>query len=157
MPKWVVFGVIKSLHDLFTVLWVGGILTTLIIFLPVLRKTLGKQESLGKITHAYQNRLRIIAVISIIGLWITGALLARQSPSYSGFLQFSTPYSVAISVKHILVFLMIIISVVRGFLLGGKGKVDMPEKSKAALILLILNGILGIGVILLSGISAAMG
>ena len=156
MPNLVIFGVIKSLHDIFTALWIGGIWVTLIIFLPTLRKTLVRDETSLQINRAYQNRLRIAAVISMVGLWITGLLLGRQSPGFSGLFQFSTTYSVLISVKHIFTLIMILIAVWRGFLSIGKQMTAGSTREKARFALLLLNSLLGLGVLFLSGISAAM-
>jgi uncharacterized membrane protein len=156
MPNLVIFGVIKSLHDIFTALWIGGIWVTLIIFLPTLRKTLGRDEKSLQINRAYQNRLRIAAVISMVGLWITGLLLGRQSPGFSGLFQFSTTYSVLISVKHIFTLIMILIAVWRGFLSNGRQMTAGSTREKGRFALLLLNSLLGLGVLFLSGISAAM-
>ena len=156
MPNLVIFGVIKSLHDFFTALWIGGIWVTLIIFLPALRKTLGRDETSIQINQAYRNRLRIVAVSSMIVLWITGLLLGRQSPGYSGLFQFSTTYTILISVKHILTFIMILIAVWRGFLSGGRQMTVGSAREKSGFALLLLNSLLGLGVLFLSGISAAL-
>lgn len=157
MPNVFVFGLIKSLHDLFTVVWIGGIWLTLIIFLPVLRKTNERHEALTEISWAYQKRLRITAVFSMIGLWITGLLLGRQSPGFSGIFQFTTMYSALISVKHILTIIMILLAVVRGFLSGAKRTATETSRGKFGLIMLQVNSLLGLAVLFLSGISAAMG
>lgn len=157
MPNVLIFGVVKSLHDLFTVLWIGGIWLTLIIFLPALQKTLGGQAALKQVARAHQDRLRIAAVISIIGLWITGLLLGRQSPGYSGLFQFSTPYSALISVKHLLTLIMILLAVVRGFIFYPTRMAGSGSRDKFGLVLLAVNGLLGLAVLFLSGISAALG
>jgi uncharacterized membrane protein len=160
MQNMIIFGLIKSLHDLFTVLWVGGILTTAISFMPAIQRSKGKasSEALSDLLGNYSHRLRNIAVVSIIGLWITGLLLTRQSSaSGGGFMRFSTPYEVLISVKHLLVFIMVIIAVVRGFFVGGNIFSFTPSQKKLSMALLLLNVILGVAVIFISGISAALG
>lgn len=157
MPSPIVFGIIKSLHDLFTVLWVGGIFITLLVLMPTLKSLFAGNDAALKINTAYQTRLRVIAVISIVGLWVTGLLLGRQSQAYSGFLQFNSLYSALISIKHISVFLMVVVAAIRGFVFGKPETWTKPKKVKAAMGLLMLNGIFGLVVLFLSGISAALG
>lgn len=159
MEKLVVFGVIKSLHDLFTALWVGGILTTAISLMPAIRKSGVKPmpAALGALNERYQRRLRIFALVSIIGLWITGILLGRQSAGFTGLFRFTTPYEMMISIKHLLIFVMVTVAVVRGFVLGGQFDTFSPSKKKLSAGLLMFNSVLGIAVIFLSGFSAALG
>ena len=159
MEKFVVFGVIKSLHDLFTALWIGGILTTAISLMPAIRKSGVKPmpAALGALNERYQRRLRIVALVSVLGLWITGILLGRQAAGFTGMFQFTTPYGILISVKHLLIFVMVIVAVVRGFVLGGQFDTFSPSKKKLSAGLLMLNSVLGVTVIFLSGISAAIG
>ncbi len=157
MEKIIMFGVIKSLHDLFTALWIGGLLTTAISFMPVLKKNDGKSPESKSILIGYQRRLRIVFLISVIGLWITGILLGKRCEVYEGFMSFSSTYSSLVSIKHLIIFAMIVVAVFRGFVLGGKIEEFQPKQKKIYAILLLLNTILGIAVVVLSGISAAFG
>jgi putative copper export protein len=156
MQKFAIFGIIRSLHNLFTAFWVGGMLTTAISFMPVYKK-FGKQSDVAKsILIKYQEKLRIVAVISIIVLWITGVLMGKQSPQYASFMSFGSQYETLVSVKHMLIFVMIIIAIYRGFVLGAKIKEFTPKKMKAYGVLLMVNTLLGIAVLFLSSISAAI-
>ena len=157
MQKFIVFGMIKSLYDLFTALWVGGILTTAISLLPAVRKSGLKPAVFNSLNEQYQRRLRVVALVSIVGLWITGILLGRQSAAFSGFMNFATTYETLISVKHLLIIAMVGIAVVRGFILGrNTSSATLPQR-KLSMGLLLINSILGVVVIFLSGISATLG
>jgi len=157
MPKILVFGIVKSLHDLFTALWVGGILTTAIAFMPTLRKSGLNSSHVNPLMKKYQNHLRVIALISIIGLWLTGILLGNRAPAYNGFFDFSTTYALLISIKHSVILIMVIVAIIRGFVLGRRILDFSPAQKKGYMILLLINSVLGIIVLFLSGISAAMG
>jgi len=156
MSQTVVFGLFKSFHDLFTALWVGGILTTAISFMPAYKKVGAQSKQFNPLLEKYQNRLRVVAVISIVGLWITGLFLGRRSPEFAGFMDFSTPYALLISIKHLIILAMIFVAVFRGFILGRKIQSFTSSQMKSYMALLIVNSILGIIVLFLSGISAAL-
>ncbi|MDY6846116.1 MAG: hypothetical protein SVP52_03150 [Chloroflexota bacterium] len=38
MPKLIVFGLVRSLHNVFTAMWIGGLLTTAFAFMPVFKE-----------------------------------------------------------------------------------------------------------------------
>lgn len=156
MPKYLIFGIIKSLHDLFTALWIGGLLTTALTFMPAFMNKGNKTQKDKTIVVRYQNRLRITVLISIIGLWITGMLLGRQNPAYGGFMSFATTYETLISIKHLLIFAMIIVAIIRGFILGPKFEQFKPQQKNVYADLLFLNALLGVAVLFVSGISAVI-
>ncbi|MDY6846117.1 MAG: CopD family protein [Chloroflexota bacterium] len=106
---------------------------------------------------SYQKRLGTIALISIIGLWITGLLLGNQSPAYSGFMNFSNTYNILISVKHLLIFVMILVAIYRRFVLGKNIQSFDARQQNIYGVLLMVNALLGVIVLFLSGISSAMG
>lgn len=157
MQKQLIFGTIKSLHDLFTALWIGGLLTTAITFMPALKRLSENPIMTRKMMKIYHHRLRTIALISIVGLWITGLLLTRQSPASAGFLNFSTRYHVLLSTKHLTIFGMVMIALYRGFILGRKIEKFSEKEQKIYSILLFVNTFLGVIVVFLSGISAVFG
>jgi len=153
MPRQVVFALVTFFHDLFTVIWIGGLLTMGVILLPSVRKVLGKGEQTKALMDSIQRRLRILVVISIVGLLITGALLSRRAPAFQGLFRFGNPYSLVLGIKHALTLAMIVIAIVRGF---GFRRAKAPRQEKAKAALLLLNVAFGILVLLLSGFSAAL-
>ena len=156
MQKVLMFGLMNSFHQIFTVFWIGGLLTTAISLMPVIKNSGLKRDDINKILKKYQSRLRIIVMISVVVLWITGFLLAKQSGTGFGFLSFSMPYHTLISIKHIIVIVMTVIAVFRGFILGRKVENFTPGQQKTYGILLFANAFLGIVVLILSGFSAAL-
>jgi putative copper export protein len=157
MPKPLIFGTIRALHDLFTAFWIGGLLTTAIAFMPAMKRSSETPGSLKTMLKSYHRHLRVVAVVSMIGLWITGLLLSRQSSTHAGFLNFSDTYNVLLSIKHLLVFVMVGIGLFRGFVFGKKIEHFTPKDQKVYAVLLLINTILGVTVLFLSGISAVMG
>jgi len=157
MQQQLVFGIINALHDLFTAFWIGGLLTSGFAFMPAVKGASDKPGSMKKLMQIYQNKLRVVAIVSIVGLWITGMLMGRQSPAYAGFLNFSTTYNILLSLKHLIIFVMIAIAVYRGFILGRKIESFNPKQQKLYAALLLINLVLGIVVVFLSGMGSVLG
>ena len=156
MPKQIVFGIVRAFHDLFTAMWIGGLLTTALSFMPVFKKFMKKINGLVELLEAYQKKLANFVFISIAGLWITGLLLSKQSPAYSGFMNFSSTSNALLSIKHILIFIMIILALYRRFVLGRKLKSFSENQQKIYGLLLMVNALLGVVVLFLSGIGASL-
>lgn len=157
MPKPIIFGIIRSLHELFTAMWIGGILTMAVSFMPIFKKSKSKVKGLVEFLEPFQKRLGSVALISILGLWITGILLGRQSQAYSGFMSFATTYDVLLSIKHLLIFVMVLVAIYRRYVLGRKLRDFDSREQRLYGILLMVNAFFGISVVILSGISAAIG
>jgi putative copper export protein len=157
MPsKQIVFALVTFLHDLFTVIWIGGLITLGITVLPSVRAVLGKGPEAKTLMSAIQKRLTPAIYVSIVGLIVTGVLLARRAPAFHGFFGFGSPYATVLSLKHVLVVLMVGIALVRSLVLGRKDAPPSPRREKLKAGLLLVNMVLGVGVLLLSGFSAAL-
>lgn len=160
MPaRQIVFAVMTFLHDLFTVVWIGGLITLGITVLPSARKVLGMGPQTKQLMDAIQKRLSVLVYVSIVVLIVTGLLLSNQSAAFQGLFRFNNPYAIVLSLKHILVLGMVAVAVLRSVALArrvgppGPGQ-EKQEKLKMAL--LFLNIAMGILVLLLSGFSAAL-
>ena len=153
MPKLVVFAVVTFLHDLFTAVWVGGLIALGLVVMPSARKVLGMGPQTKKLMEAIQKRMSVLVYVSIVGLLLTGVLLSRRSPAFQGLLQFGNTYSIVLAFKHILVLLMIAVTLLRSLALR-RASGPTQERLKAGL--LFLNIALGILVLILSGFSAAL-
>jgi uncharacterized membrane protein len=156
MPKQVVFALVTFLHDLFTVVWVGGMITLALVVLPSARKVLGMGPETRKLMDAIQKRLRVFVYVSIVGLLLTGFLLSRRSAVFQGLFHFGNAYSAVLGVKHVLTVLMIGVAVGRSRILGETGKPPDAARGKLKAGLLLLNVVLGVAVLVLSGFSAAL-
>lgn len=138
-------------HDLFTVIWMGGLIVTVISFMPAVKKALGSGPQVKQVMLAYQRRQSVWVYISIAGLILTGLMLSKQNPDFVHLFTFGNSYSAALSVKHILVIIMIGITLVRSLVFGrGQGPAN-PKMERLNIILLLVNAVLAVAVLFLSG------
>lgn len=152
----VAFVLVKFLHDLFTAIWIGGLITLGITILPAIKKQKlqGLQNKL--LLDSIQKRLNILVFASIVGLWLTGMLLANRSTSFQSFLNTSNTYSAALAAKHILVIIMTALAVFRSLTIVRFKKLEGKNAEKVGTVIILCNIMLGIAVLLLSGYTAAL-
>ena len=141
-------------HDLFTVIWVGGLFSLALVVMPAMRQQLGQGPEMKKVVTGIQSRLSKFVYLSMVGLMITGMLKARSSDVFLGLFHFGNPYSVVMSLKHIFVVLMVVITLTRSLFVN---KNPNPKNQKISAIMLVGNLFIGILVLLLSGFSVAFG
>jgi len=152
----VMFGLVIFFHDFFTVVWLGGLTMMVLTMLPTIRETIGKTPQAQELMNTVVRRHRVWVYVSIIGLFISGMLMAKVDPNYTGFMHFDTIYAQINSVKHILVFIMIFIAVFRSTVFGKKQATPNPKKNKMSMLLIVINFILGVLVLLLSAFMVAL-
>lgn len=97
------------LHMLATVIWIGGLVSLVIIVLPAAYRTLDP-TSYAQLLGQIQRRLDPMAWLSLVILLATGLFQLSASPNYEGFLNFSNRWAISILIKHILFLGMISIS-----------------------------------------------
>jgi len=151
-----VFALVTFLHDLFTAVWIGGLITLGVTVLPSARKVLGMGPQTKKLMDTIQRRLSVLVYVSIVGLVLTGLLLSNRPPAFQGLFRFSNAYSTVLSLKHVLVLAMIAVTLIRSLALGRRRGPSTPSQEKLSAGLLFLNIALGVVVLLLSGFSAAL-
>lgn len=164
MPaKLIIFSIITFLHDLGTVIWIGGLITLGVFVFPAVKKKLKSPESIKQIIHAVQKRFRIPMVMSIVVLTVSGILMSRRNPQVTGAFAFDNPYVTVLSIKHIFVIGMVILAVIRTIITSRKpvppdtGSTEMrAKKGGVEKILLVLNILFGIAVLFLSGMNSTM-
>ncbi len=157
MPvKQIVFALVTFLHDLFTVVWVGGLITLGLTVLPSARQVLGQGSQMKKLMDTIQKRLSVLVYVSIVGLVLTGLLLSNRSPAFQGIFRFGNAYSAVLTLKHVLVLVMVAVALVRSLVLGRRSGPSTPSQKRMSAGLLFLNIALGVAVLLLSGFSAAL-
>jgi putative copper export protein len=158
MPsKQIVFAIVTFLHDLFTAVWIGGLITLGITVLPSAKKVLGMGPQTKKLMDAIQKRLSVLVYVSIVGLVLTGFLQANRNPAFQGLFSFGNPYSTVLTLKHILVLAMVAVALFRSMVLGRRSGPSTPAQEKLKAGLLFLNIVLGVAILLLSGFSVALG
>jgi putative copper export protein len=154
-PQQIVFALITFLHDLFTAAWIGSLLTLSLSVLPAARKTLGAQDA-QRLLGAIQRRLSVIATVSIAGLAVTGLLMSRRAPGFTGLFTFGTPYAAALSLKHLAMAGMIAVTLARSVLLP-RLRQPQPDRARWSMGLLLANMSLGVFVLLITGFVVALG
>ena len=157
MQNQIVFAIVTFLHDLFTATWIGGLITLVLTVLPSARQVLGKGPQMKKLLDGIQKRLSVLVYVSIVGLILTGMLQANRNPAFEGLFHFGNAYSTALSLKHLVVVFMIGIALFRSLVLGRRREAPAPSHEKLNMGLLLLNMVLGIVVLLLTGLSVAYG
>ena len=156
MPQQTVFAIVIFLHDLFTAVWIGGLITLGVTVLPSVKKVLGMGPQTKQLMDTIQKRLSVLVYVSIVGLLLTGLLQANRSPDFLGLFSFGNTYSMVLSLKHILVLAMIAVTLIRSLVLGRRSGPPAPSQEKLKVGLLFLNIALGIGVLLLSGFASSL-
>ncbi len=150
------FVLVRFLHDLFTAVWIGGLIVLGFAVLPSIRKHKQLGIQVKSISDSIQKRLNIVVLVSIIGLWLTGFLLANRADAFAGFLNTSNVYSMVLAAKHALVILMTAIATFRTVAIVRSKKSKNDNSEKLGAILLVMNIVLGIIVLFLSAYSAAL-
>lgn len=152
----VVIVIVRFLHNLFTAVWIGGLLLITLTLFPALKKTLGHSAETEKIMDAVMRKQGKLVILAIIVLTVTGVLLARSSGNVTGLMRFDSQYASLLSLKHILMIVMAVLAFLRLF--GFRGLASQPNKDrkKLSLLLLHINTLIGVAVLLLSAMTAAM-
>jgi putative copper export protein len=142
-------NVMRFLHNLFTALWIGGMLLMAAVILPGIRKNPKISEPL-MVINGIQDRIKPFALVSMAGLALTGLLLGKSSKSFTSLMDFGTPYMTAVSIKHILIVVMVILAFVR-LSINKRVKVEKKmELQKASAGILALNALFGVVILFLS-------
>lgn len=97
------------LHMIFTVLWVG-VLAALKIFLHPFIRGSSSENNHALLRLKLLQRSNPAVLFSLAVLAATGLLQMSAHPSYQGFLDINSRWSLAILVKHILFLIMAVIS-----------------------------------------------
>lgn len=152
----IMLGLAGFLHNVFTVVWVGGVIMIALTLLPAARQAIGNGPQLRALMNAVLQRQRVWVYISIAGLFITGLIQARAEAAFEGLFRFDTAYAGLTSVKHLLTFAMVAIALFRSLVLGRRGSAATTEQSRRSVQLIYINAVLGVLILLLSGFMAAV-
>jgi len=149
----IIFALVTFLHDLFTAVWIGGLITLGLTVMPSVKKVLGKGPQTKQLMDTIQKRHSVWVYVSLVGLVLTGLFQANRAPAFQGLFSFGNAYSTVLTIKHILVLAMIAIALYRSLALGST---STPAEEKLKVRLLVLNIIFGISILLFSGFTAAL-
>jgi len=151
-----VLGLSTFIHNLLTVVWVGGLIMIVITIIPSAQDVFGTGPQTRDLMMAINKRHKLWVYISIFGLFVTGMIQARVEPNFKGLLSFDSLYSSLTTIKHLMTFLMIAIALYRSQIMGKKLSTPDKKLMKQSFQLIIINAVLGVGVLLLSGLMAAL-
>jgi uncharacterized membrane protein len=166
-------AIVLFVHNLFTALWIGGMIVIAVGVAPAARRTLDGQPAVFRLLGALQARLRWFVYAGIVVLPATGIMLARRNPGFEGFFAWGDTYSIALSLKHGVVIAMVVVALVRSLALagprpaapapagrdgaGGAGVgrlTPTARRARLSMSLLLLNIALGCVVLFLSAVTA---
>lgn len=168
--NYAILAVSNWLHLLATVVWIGGIVLILMVVLPGAKEAL-EQPVVGKLMEAITKRFTPLANTSIVVIVLTGLALAFFDKNLLGSGKFSSTWSLVVIGKHLIVAPMIVIHFYRSLVLSpkikrlsveqagsyaGKLSPNLPKLQRLSLNLIWVNLSLGILVLLLSGMAAAI-
>jgi len=155
MQSFMLIGLVQFLHDLFTAIWIGGLVTMAVAVLPSLRKVLGMNPQTKMLSETIMSRLSKLVMLSMVGLLLTGIMMSNRSPLFEGFFAVTNEYSMILTIKHILIAVMVVLSLLRSQGLSRMG-LDPKKETKISMVILILNLIVGISVLFMSGLLSAL-
>ncbi|MBG0788766.1 MAG: CopD family protein [Anaerolineaceae bacterium] len=156
MPNLIVPTLVRSFHNIFSSIWVGGMLAIVISVLPTIRKEIKNPDTQGQVIDGILVRQSRWIYLGIIVLFASGVLMTRLSGQASGLFNFTTPYSTVLSIKHILVILMTLIAIIRSTLFREAASSKNKGKKKTSMALLLVNTVIGLAVLILSSINAIL-
>ena len=142
--------IISVLHEIFNIIWIGGMSIMLLAILPALKISLPDKKLRKPVMDMVQKKLSVLAITSMIGLTITGLLMMNRETSILELFDTSTQYTGLLTAKHLIGIVMVIISLVRRYYMDKIFGMKNPKKDQYNFILLLINVILGWIVLFLS-------
>ena len=99
-------------HLTATVVWIGGLLVTMILVWPAIRRTLEASPALYRLLSQIRKRFYPISNLALAALIVTGLFQMTADSNYNGFLTFDNTWSKIMLLKHIVVGLMAVAGLV---------------------------------------------
>jgi uncharacterized membrane protein len=156
MPNILIPTIVRSFHNIFTSVWVGGMLALALSVMPSIRKEIKDPGTQGKVMDQVLVRQSRWVYIGIIVLFVSGVLMTRLSGQSNGLLDFTNTYATVLSIKHILVILMTLIAVIRSTVFRKAASSMNKGKKKVSMALLMINTLVGLAVLVLSSVTAIL-
>ncbi len=91
------------LHILATTVWLGGMITNLVVVTPAARRALGSPEAVSKLSGLVLSRFRPLVYVSLAVLLVTGIFMSAK---HSGNVATGNWWPKVMLLKHILFALM---------------------------------------------------
>jgi putative copper export protein len=156
MPNILIPTIVRSFHNIFTSIWIGGMLALVLSVMPSIRKEIKDPGMQGKVMDQVLIRQSRWVYFGIIVLFASGVLMTRLSGQTSGLFDFSNTYATILSIKHLLVILMTLIAVIRSTVFRKAASSMNKGKKKVSMALLMINTLIGVAVLVLSSVNAIL-
>lgn len=160
MPSSTILAISLFFHLLATIVWIGGLVITVLLVWPEVRRTLQDSPAIYGFLNRLRKRFTPLSNLSLAVLIVTGLTQMALDENYNGFMDFNNTWSQVILVKHIVIIGMVFSGVFmqysvipaleRTSMLIEKGKSDAVEWQKLRgreIRLTWLNALLGIVVL----------
>ena len=105
-------SILRFLHNMGTVMWIGSLFFITFILNPALKK-IGDPQKTMEVKKTIYKKLTSIMIITIIIIILSGLPLANKNPHFQGLFNFSNNYSTLLSIKVLFTILMILIVITR--------------------------------------------
>ena len=154
------------IHLTATAIWIGGLLITMLLVWPAVRRTLEDSPVIYQFLSQLRKRFYPISNLALVALIVTGLFQMTANPNYDGFMTFDNTWSIVMLVKHIVVGLMAIAGLLLQYgvapqlerttllLEHGKGTAEIDSTWQSLRqrerLLTWLNGLLGLSVLAFS-------
>jgi len=94
------------IHILATVIWIGGLLVTVLLVFPEVRRVIDGQPAFYRLLSRLRQRFYPISNLCLAALWVTGLFQMTADPHYDGLLTFDNDWSRIMLLKHVLIVVM---------------------------------------------------
>lgn len=96
-------------HIVSTVVWIGGLLLTVLLVWPEVRRVLEGQPSLYRLLSRWRKRFMPISNLALATLLVTGLIQMSLNEYYEGFMTFENEWSRVMLAKHIAIVFMVLV------------------------------------------------
>jgi len=103
----ILLSVVSWLHLVATVVWLGAMVTNILVLVPTAREVLEPQV-MGRFLGSFMKRFRPIVYVSITALTITGGIMTLLNKLYLGAFAIGNLWTQLLVVKHILIVILIV-------------------------------------------------
>jgi len=100
---------LKWIHLIATVAWIGGMFTNFFIYMPVLGKTLEAPVA-GKLMGAVMKRFRMMVYIAMVVFLTTGVLMGYLHLEASGAVASESQWNLLLILKVLLFIVMVVLA-----------------------------------------------
>lgn len=127
-------------HISATVIWIGGLLVTVLLVWPEMRRVLEEQPSLYRLLSRLRKRFFPLSNLALAVLIVTGLFQMTADPNYDGVMQITNEWSRVMLLKHLTIAVMAVAGLIlqygvipaleRASLLVERGKGSLEDWSK---------------------------